>query len=653
MSADALVVGPGEAWECTFTNVQKGTIEIVKQTVQAGATTAQQFTFTRPAGLGGGTFDLGKDEQQQFLQVTPGAYAFAEQVPAGWALTNLACTESGGTNTTPTTPPGVTDGVVTPPGVTVNVDPGETVRCIFTNTELGSITIEKIARPANTGTTFSYTSATLGPFSLVNDTDGTDTELFADLLPGTYEVTETDDDPAWVLTGLTCTTGGSGSTATRTATVVLTAGADVTCTYTNTQQASIQIAKVTQRPGTPDTTTGFGFTGAIATTLTGGQSSTPLTVAPDPTVPYVVTETVPTNWSLTSVACIDKATGQATPNAVGSVGGRTATFDSDPGQNLLCTFTNSQGAVLVTKTTNPAGSATTFPFLVSGPPGSVTAPNGAPVSSRTFDLADGGSELVYVRPGATYTVAESVPAGWKITTNTCSGQNPPPAAGTASPGVNATVTCAYTNTQLGGVTVTKSVTGARTGEAWAFDFTISPAPPAPQTATIRVSGTGTGTGTATWTDLDPDTTYTITETLVPGTSTFLAGQIACGGSPVPGTAGIQVQPTPGSTVTPVACTATNVRTGTLTVVKELVDGRVVTAGDTFDLTVTGGPAAVNQAVTGLGDGGSQTIVDLQPSAFQTSTGALDGTPVPYLVRSPTRRTRATAWWASSASPAPP
>ena len=36
-------------------------------------------------------------------------------------------------------------------------------------------------------------------------------------------------------------------------------------------------------------------------------------------------------------------------------------------------------------------------------------------------------------------------------------------------------------------------------------------------------------------------------------------------------------------------------------------------------------------MNGLGDGASQTIVDLQPSAFQTSTGALDGTPVPYLV----------------------
>ena len=84
-------------------------------------------------------------------------------------------------------------------------------------------------------------------------------------------------------------------------------------------------------------------------------------------------------------------------------------------------------------------------------------------------------------------------------------------------------------------------------------------------------------------------------------------------------------------MTPVACTATNVRTGSLTVVKELVDGRVLTTGDTFDFTVTGGPAAVNQAVNGLGDGASQTIVDLQPSAFQTSTGALDGTPVPYLV----------------------
>jgi len=516
VSANALVVGAGEAWECTFTNVQKGTIEIEKQTNSA-VPTAQQFTFNVPASLGAGTFSLADDGVQTFTNVMPGDYTFSESASTGWSLLTLTCTD--GTVVPPT------NGFVTPPAVTVNVSPGETVRC----------------------------------------------------------------------------------------------------TFTNTQDATIQVTKVTQAPAGAPTPAPFAFTGAITANLTGGQSSTPLQVTPNPAVPYTVVESVPSNWALTTISCIDLVTGLPTPNAAGTVGTATASFNPDPGQHLSCTYTNSQGAIQLTKTTIPAGSAQQFSFTVTGPAGTLTQDNGAPTTARTVNVASGSPFTVYGKPGVTYTVTETVPTGWKQSGNSC-------AAG-ATPGANATTTCSFTNTALGGVTVTKSVTGAHAGEAWSFAFTISPAPPAPQTAGITVNGTGSGTATATWTNLDPDTIYTITETAVPGTSPFLSGQISCGGSPVAGVIGIQVQPTPGSTVAPVQCTATNIRTGSISVAKVLVDGTVINPTDTFNFTVAGGPSAVSIPLNGIGSGvTSAPVAPLTPSAYFAADGSLSGTPVPYAVK---------------------
>ena len=110
-----LVLGETTHVVCTFTNTKDGRIEIEKQTLPDGDTADFTFTGDVAAILSDGEF-AGED-------VAPGNYASTETVPAGWELTNITCddTDSSGDTTT-----GVASFVV---------DPGETVRCVFTNTK--------------------------------------------------------------------------------------------------------------------------------------------------------------------------------------------------------------------------------------------------------------------------------------------------------------------------------------------------------------------------------------------------------------------------------------------------------------------------------------------------------------------------------------
>jgi uncharacterized cupredoxin-like copper-binding protein len=111
----SFVVDPGETVRCVFTNTKDGRIEIEKQTLPDGDTADFTFTGDVAATLSDGEF-AGED-------VAPGNYASTETVPAGWELTDITCDDTDSSGDTAT---GVASFVV---------DPGETVRCVFTNTK--------------------------------------------------------------------------------------------------------------------------------------------------------------------------------------------------------------------------------------------------------------------------------------------------------------------------------------------------------------------------------------------------------------------------------------------------------------------------------------------------------------------------------------
>ena len=227
---------PNDQIVCTFVNTRKGAINIVKNSVPDGPTDFA-FTSTIP---GGANFSLDDDADntlsntKSFTGLTPGAYTATEAAAAGFDLTSVSCNDANSTGSTGTRT------------ATINVEAGETVTCTFVNTQQGSITIIKDAVPNNAQDfAFTTTGTGLSGFSLDDDADNTlsNTKSFTGLTPGAYTVVE-GATSGWDLTNLVCGAGGSGNIGTRTATINLVAGASVTCTFTNTQRASLVLAKV-------------------------------------------------------------------------------------------------------------------------------------------------------------------------------------------------------------------------------------------------------------------------------------------------------------------------------------------------------------------------------------------------------------------------
>ncbi|MEZ0395424.1 MAG: hypothetical protein ABWK53_03195 [Anaerolineales bacterium] len=207
---------PGEAILCTFTNTQRGSIVIVKHTSGDDAT----FNFSGSLG----NFNLttsGATASQTFANQMSGAYTVTEAASAGWTLTGLLCTDpDGGSTVNPLTRTAVID-----------LDPGETVTCTFTNANRGSLVI--IKNTVGGDNTFAFTGD-LGSFNL-STAGGTASTVFVNQPAGTYAVTES-NLADWSLTGLACNDPDGGTSVNlsgRTATIDLDGGETVTCTFVN------------------------------------------------------------------------------------------------------------------------------------------------------------------------------------------------------------------------------------------------------------------------------------------------------------------------------------------------------------------------------------------------------------------------------------
>ena len=98
----------------------------------------------------------------------------------------------------------------------------------------GTIKIVLDAAP-NSSQNFGFTGDT-GSFALDDDNNNTlPSSRTVTLAPGMYDVTQ-GTVAGWSLTGLACNTGESTSIPTRTATITLTAGENVVCTFTDTHR---------------------------------------------------------------------------------------------------------------------------------------------------------------------------------------------------------------------------------------------------------------------------------------------------------------------------------------------------------------------------------------------------------------------------------
>jgi hypothetical protein len=553
-------VDPGETVTCTYTNRKRGRVVVQKSAVGGDET----FSYT--GGLGSFTITTsGGTGSQVFDNVVPGVYAVTEGAPpAGWDFVGVVC--------------GDPDGGTTTGGATANidVDPGETVTCTYTNRKRGRVVVQKSAVGGDE--TFSYTGG-LGSFTITTS-GGTGSQVFDNVVPGVYAVTEGAPPAGWDFVGVVCGDPDGGTTTSgATANIDVDPGETVTCTYTNRKRGRVVVQK--SAVGGDETFSYTGGLGSFTITTSGGTGSQVF----DNVVPgvYAVTEGAPpAGWDFVGVVCGD-------PDGGTTTSGATANIDVDPGETVTCTYTNrKRGRVVVQK--SAVGGDETFSY--TGGLGSFTITTSGGTGSQVFDN---------VVPGV-YAVTEGAPpAGWDFVGVVCGD----PDGGTTTSGATAnidvdpgeTVTCTYTNRKLGRVVVQKSAVGG--DETFSYTGGLG-------SFTITTSG---GTGSQVFDNVVPGV-YAVTEGAPPAGWDFVG--VVCGdpdgGTTTSGaTANIDVDP--GETVT---CTYTNRKLGRVVVQKSAVGG-----DETF--SYTGGLGSFT--ITTSGGTGSQVFDNVVPGVYAVTEGA--------------------------------
>jgi hypothetical protein len=272
--------------------------------------------------------------------VTPGAqHSFRELAGTGTSLadytTTYACVNRVG---------GAARGSGTGAGAhNITLQPNDDVVCTFTNTRLAKLRVKKtsvgVGNPSVTFTPGGWNGN--ATFALQNG------GVFASvgLAAGTYTATETVPS-GWKLTNRACYMTSAPGTAkgftsiANGVSVALGAGEDVTCEFTNTQDATIVINKVTDPANSPGTFN-FASPGLTPTTfqLMHAQSRTFSNVVPGAAVNYVITEgALPQYYTFGGVACV--VSGGAVTQYLTDNANRRATINPEPGRTVTCTFTN-------------------------------------------------------------------------------------------------------------------------------------------------------------------------------------------------------------------------------------------------------------------------------------------------------------------------
>ncbi|MFF2272499.1 collagen binding domain-containing protein [Agromyces sp. NPDC058136] len=547
----------GQVAECTFTNRQDGAIKIIKNVAGANGT----FTFTTTgADIAG--FDLttvGGTATKDFTSVTPGQYTVTETTPApAYDLTNLSCVE----DVTNDSVVSIVDGKAT-----INVQPGELVTCTYTNTQRGNIIVKKETNPDKSSAVFDFTLTGQPGFTL---SDGGE-KAFNNLKPGAFTLAEL-AKAGWDVTSMTCT--GETPTTDSPIAITLSAGETVVCTVLNTAtKGKVQVTKTAV--GAAD----WAFDISISPTP-GGQDGTKTVSDESPTVAwddldvgtqYTLQETGQAGWDEGPIVCTGLT--DEKPDVDGFQ------FTVTPGLDLKCTVENiaQPGKVTVTKTVEGVASGTAWSFDLTIDPSAGVVPG----ATQQVTNADPTVEWTKLKVDETYTITETLPAGWTGGQVVCGAlvdlePNEPGFTFKATPGLS--LDCTVKNTAK---PATAKITKTAVGEGGTFIFVLDPiAPDGPAVEQSVVIGAGGGQGDTTFTGLVPGTKYSIAEK-DPG-SHWVKGTLVCTVKHADGsTAGVDES---GFTVEPgdtFDCSITNTAKGTIVIVKN-IDG----ADGTFNFTGT-------------------------------------------------------------------
>ncbi len=526
-----------------------GTITVRKNAVPDSP---QDFSFASSSALGTTSFALDDDGSEtnalpsvrSFTGRFDGTISIAELPTPGWDLTDVTCTSGG-------TPQRASDGTLTGE-VAVNAQAGDSVACVYTNTQRGGIRVIEFVQPAGDPQSFDF-QLVGGPGSITSTfalTGGGPAFDAGAVLPGVYSIAQTDPGEAWDLQSAICDDGSPVDA------VNVAPGEIVTCRFVNVKRGQIIVDETTVPAGQAQS---FPFT------LTGGpdaiQESFSLTDTAPPHASGLVRpgsfaiaqSPVPAGWDLTSASCDNgSATGAV---AVG------------PGETVHCVFTHTlRGTIVVDEITVPSGDPQAFAFSLTGGPDAV---------SQGFSLTDAAAPRASsaLRPG-TYAVAQA-PAGasWDLTSAACSDGSP---VGSVALAAGETVTCTFTNTKRGRIHVDVVTTPA--ADPQTFGFTLTGGPDA-----LNASFSLADASLPFDSGLSRPGTYSVAAQPTPaGWDLASAG---CTDGSAPGAVALD----PGEDVT---CTWAYVKRGTIR-----VDVTTLPAADpqSFGFSVTGGPDALTRS----------------------------------------------------------
>ena len=308
----------------------------------------------------------------------------------------------------------------------------------FGNFANGRITVRQAVSPgesATTGTAFDFTPGTgIGGGAFVLRDTG---EQSWTLAPGAYTVDQA-AEAGYAVTDVACAGDGdsAGSAANRRATFRLTAGEDVTCTFSSEPIGSIEIEQRALPAGAAGsfdfTAAGLPGTADDTFALAHGEVKT----VPVTSGTYDVDQVARTGFTLSSLSCSDGSTTW--------VSSRKARIDVAAGETVRCIFTNIQRAsVTVRKATSPAESTTAGTEFELSP--------GAGLESGALRLRHDGTRTWSVAPG-TYTVDETGTSGYELTGVACAGDDDssgdtPAGRATFRLGAGESATCTFTSTR--------------------------------------------------------------------------------------------------------------------------------------------------------------------------------------------------------------
>ncbi|CRK62069.1 internalin, putative [Alloactinosynnema sp. L-07] len=366
------------------------------------------MTLTRPDGSIA-LVQTGPDGTYSFTDLLPGTYSIAETQPAGYADGPDTLGSAGGTPTNDAVSGIVLGSGIAATGYDFAEDRGSLAGVVYE--DVNNNGIQDAGEPGIPGATVTLTGtdAAGAPVDRVATTDGSGAYVFADLLGGTYTVTETQPDGYADGTDRVGTAGGTLAQPDTISAVALPAGADATGYLFGEFKAASISGRVVDDAGNPIPNVTMTLTrpdGSIALVQTG----------PDGT--YAFNDLPPGTYSIVETQPAGYADG---PDTLGSAGG-TATNDAVSGI-VLGSGTAATGYDFAEDRASLAGvvyeDVNNNGIQDAGEPGipgatvtlTGTDATGAPVS-RTATTDGNGAYVFADLLGGTYTVTETQPDGY-------------------------------------------------------------------------------------------------------------------------------------------------------------------------------------------------------------------------------------------------